>query len=86
MELCPVFTPIHKSHQKLVSPAQFWQTAKISYILLYCLQHDIENITLNTDLSFEISVAEDAHVFISHSCSLSKNYNLCKRSQEKGEA
>ncbi len=82
MELSPVFTPIHQSHQKLVSPAQFWRTAKLSYILLYCLQHDIENITLNTDCSFEICVAEDAHFFVFHSFLLSTNYDLCKRSTE----
>ncbi len=80
MELSPVFTPIHQSHKKLVSPAQFWRTSKISYILLYCLQHDIENITLNTDCSFEICVAEDAHVFIFQRFLLSTNYDLRKMS------
>jgi predicted RNase H-like HicB family nuclease len=82
MKFSPVFTPIHQSHEKLINPAQFWRTAKLSYILLYFLQHNIENITLNADCSFEIYVAEDAHVFIFHSCLLSGNYDLCKRSIE----
>ena len=80
MKFSPVFTPVHQSHKQLISPAQLWRTAKISYFFLYFFQHDIENITLNANCSLEIRVAEDAYVFVSHSCFLSIIYDLCKRS------
>lgn len=36
----------------------------------------------SADCSFEIRIAEDAHVFIFHNCLLSINYDLRKRSNE----
>ena len=82
MKFSPALTPVHQSHKQLISPAQFWRTAKISYFFLYFFQHDIENITLNANCSLEIRVAEDAYVFVSYSCFLSIIYDLRKRSVE----
>ena len=56
----------------LINPAKLWRTTKVSYFFLYCFQHDIENITLNTNCSLEIRVAEDAYVFASHSFFINK--------------
>ncbi len=36
MEISPVFTLIHQGHKELISPAQLWRTAKVSYFFLYC--------------------------------------------------